>query len=724
MRHFYLIALFLVTTVAFGAISQTFQSDVIFNGKATINKEFLSGGVADSSTGDVTALSTSGYYRIRLTGAAPVLRGIGGGTDGKELIAMNATGDLFQIENEDTMASAANRILTGTGASLAFPADAAIKFVYDGAVSRWRIAGGGGSPGTPFTTVAPLAYDSGTQLLSISQASGGGNGYLSSTDWNTFNSKQNALSNFTDKRVLFGDGTNSPATSGELLFNTASKYFSVGTVGSSGARIGVGITAPSSPLDIRSTADASTSEIIARFGRPDGTVYTTIENGVTGGDGTTIGPITAHPLVFQTSDTERMRVTSTGIVGVGTSSPVTSEGRGLHVYNNTNDGTVNSNATVITQSEYRNAFFQIVAPSTRSVGINFRNTSPSNQTDQSTLVYNHNTKVLSATVNSGSESASYDLSSTIADPTAINLSSSSPVSVISMHGGTSSTSDLNLDSATILLHKLRAGTDAMGMIGVRNADTSSGSNSLLQLWVRNGSAMTSALTATSAGSVGIGTTSPGSALDVKGAVRISGATSGYFGLQVPSSASSTTYTLPSADGANGSALTTNGAGTLSFSNAVLTSGGGTGQVSYTNGQLLIGNTTGSTLTKATLTSGMGISVVNGPGSITLSQAVVAPVAISASDIDWSLVPSGGVLYKTLAADTTFTMSNVTAGKTVIVDLTNTASNYVVTWPTTVSGIPVTWSGGTPPVQTVGAKSDTYTFVRVNGAIRASVVQNF
>ena len=46
--------------------------------------------------------------------------------------------------------------------------------------------------------------------------------------------------------------------------------------------------------------------------------------------------------------------------------------------------------------------------------------------------------------------------------------------------------------------------------------------------------------------------------------------------------------------------------------------GGTGQTSYTDGQLLIGNSTGNTLTKATLTAGSGISVTNASGSITIA----------------------------------------------------------------------------------------------------------
>lgn len=40
---------------------------------------------------------------------------------------------------------------------------------------------------------APLSYNNGTGAFSISQASGSTNGFLSSTDWNTFNNKQNAL---------------------------------------------------------------------------------------------------------------------------------------------------------------------------------------------------------------------------------------------------------------------------------------------------------------------------------------------------------------------------------------------------------------------------------------------------------------------------------------------------------------------------------------------------
>jgi hypothetical protein len=48
---------------------------------------------------------------------------------------------------------------------------------------------------TAFSASPPLSYNSGTGAFSISQASGSTNGYLSSTDWTTFNNKQNALTN-------------------------------------------------------------------------------------------------------------------------------------------------------------------------------------------------------------------------------------------------------------------------------------------------------------------------------------------------------------------------------------------------------------------------------------------------------------------------------------------------------------------------------------------------
>lgn len=80
------------------------------------------------------------------------------------------------------------------------------------------------------------------------------------------------------------------------------------------------------------------------------------------------------------------------------------------------------------------------------------------------------------------------------------------------------------------------------------------------------------------GFVGIGTTTPASPLDVKGAIRMTGATSGYTGFQPAAAAGSTIWTLPAADGSSGQVLATNGSGILSWITP------STGGLSSLNGQ--------------------------------------------------------------------------------------------------------------------------------------------
>lgn len=82
--------------------------------------------------------------------------------------------------------------------------------------------------------------------------------------------------------------------------------------------------------------------------------------------------------------------------------------------------------------------------------------------------------------------------------------------------------------------------------------------------------------------VGINNASPGATLDVKGVIRITGASAGYVGLQAATSGTNQTYTLPSSDGLSGQVIQTNGVGVLSWVNQSAGGGGGSNTGSGTS----------------------------------------------------------------------------------------------------------------------------------------------
>jgi hypothetical protein len=93
-------------------------------------------------------------------------------------------------------------------------------------------------------------------------------------------------------------------------------------------------------------------------------------------------------------------------------------------------------------------------------------------------------------------------------------------------------------------------------------------------------------------------------------------------------------------------------------------------------------------------------------------AVPASSAIAALDIDWSLSET---FYKAITANTTFTFSNITDGKTITVVLTNaTGTPWDITWPTTKQE-----AGGLDSVY--ATSTSIYTFTRCNGVTYASCI---
>lgn len=100
----------------------------------------------------------------------------------------------------------------------------------------------GTAPVTSVSGTAPIVSSGGaTPAISITQATTSTNGYLSSTDWNTFNGKQAALVS----------GTNIKTVNGTTLLGSGN--LAVGTVTSVAATAGTGISVSGSPITTSGT---------------------------------------------------------------------------------------------------------------------------------------------------------------------------------------------------------------------------------------------------------------------------------------------------------------------------------------------------------------------------------------------------------------------------------------------------------------------------------------
>lgn len=132
--------------------------------------------------------------------------------------------------------------------------------------------------------------------------------------------------------------------------------------------------------------------------------------------------------------------------------------------------------------------------------------------------------------------------------------------------------------------------------------------------------------------------------------------------------------------------------------------GGTGQTSFADGELLVGNSTGNTLSKTTLTPGTGISILNEPGSITISATGVGgggTVGVTSGGTGQTSYTSGQLLIGTAAGS--LAKGTLTQGSGITIT-NGSGSITIAVGGTITSG---TWQGTTIGTEYGGTGQTSY-----------------
>ena len=208
-------------------------------------------------------------------------------------------------------------------------------------VPTYTLAGLGGISLTSLSATTPLSYNNTTGAFSIQVANTSQDGYLSSTDWNTFNGKQNTITNpvtgtGTSGQVTYFNGTSSVTGSSSFKFDGTN--LTIGNPSSALAQLHIYNASAAASFLLQTNSTTDYSEIAVRNNSSTATSYfrqystaTTLSDFGVSRAGLAmffsnyatnfvVGTRNGGDLIFGTNDVERVRIlSSNGYVGIGPS---------------------------------------------------------------------------------------------------------------------------------------------------------------------------------------------------------------------------------------------------------------------------------------------------------------------------------------------------------------------------------------------------------------------